>query len=446
MQSPQSEWALQLANIEQQLGQNTYDWANQQYGNTSALTDQAIGNYLGNASTAQGMAGQQINQYNQEGVPQIQDLFREANTYASPARIAAAEGAAQSDSMQGSDAARRSEEAQLRSFGADPTSGRYAGLDEAQRMQAAASAVGAGQTAGRATEQTGRDLRTQAVAAAEQLPGEAINSINAGYSGLSGAVNAGHSNVNTGVSALGAANQFMNTASQLKYPPTGAQSSGASTSQQNSGSYGITPAPTGGGSGGGSRGGGSPKSSGGGGGSGNGGGSGGGYGSGAYSPGVYGQRPYGGGSGSGSGGGYGGGLQGGGYPGATYGAPNSAGPGSYGGDINVTTGLDTGAGGGYAGGGAIGDEPTTGGPVPRSASPSGGIQTDDIPARLNAHEFVIPQDVALWKGQEHFHKLIGQSRQARQQIMGQTGAKPSMGPPTKGPPSFVSAHMHGGAI
>jgi hypothetical protein len=53
-------------------------------------------------------------------------------------------------------------------------------------------------------------------------------------------------------------------------------------------------------------------------------------------------------------------------------------------------------------------------------SPSGGRQVDDVqaqapggPARLNADEFVIPRDVALWKGQEFFQKLIDQSRARR---------------------------------
>lgn len=386
MQSPQSEWALQLANIEQQLGQNTYNWANQQYGNTSALTDQTIGNYLGNSAAGQGMATQAINQYNQEGVPQIEDLFREANTYASPARIAQAEGAAESDAMQGSNAARLAAEQNLRSYGADPTSGRYAGLDEAQRMQAALGAVGAGQTAGLQTVQTGQGLRQQAVAAAEQLPGEAANALNESYSGLSGAENAGLANVNTGASALTTANNFMNTAMNLKYPPTGADSASSSSSNQSSQSSALGATPSSGGGGG------------------------------------------------------GGGV-----------IDNTA-------NQNFTGGPAHGGGGGggyYSGGGdvangddvnwmAIGGTPTTGGPVPRQASPSGGLQTDDIPARLNAHEFVIPQDVALWKGQEHFHKLINQSRQARQQVLSGPGAaKPSMGPPAKGSPRFVSAHMGG---
>ena len=58
-------------------------------------------------------------------------------------------------------------------------------------------------------------------------------------------------------------------------------------------------------------------------------------------------------------------------------------------------------------------EPTQGGFVSRELSPSGGSRTDDVNARLNAGEFVIPKDVAHWKGKEFFYKLIAQARKNR---------------------------------
>ena len=81
---------------------------------------------------------------------------------------------------------------------------------------------------------------------------------------------------------------------------------------------------------------------------------------------------------------------------------------------------------------------TTGGRVPIGASPSLGRQTDDVPARLNACEFVIPKDVAAWKGQEFFQNLISQSRKKR--VTGsQAQGQPK--PPLRGPPRFVSHQM-----
>lgn len=45
-------------------------------------------------------------------------------------------------------------------------------------------------------------------------------------------------------------------------------------------------------------------------------------------------------------------------------------------------------------------------------SPSGGEQVDDVSARLNVGEFVIPKDVVEFKGQEFFQRLIQKTRKA----------------------------------
>jgi hypothetical protein len=64
--------------------------------------------------------------------------------------------------------------------------------------------------------------------------------------------------------------------------------------------------------------------------------------------------------------------------------------------------------------------PGMSGGVSPALSPSGGQQVDDVqaqgpqgPINLNSGEFVIPRDVAMWKGQEFFQNLISQSRQKR---------------------------------
>ena len=59
---------------------------------------------------------------------------------------------------------------------------------------------------------------------------------------------------------------------------------------------------------------------------------------------------------------------------------------------------------------------TTGGTVPVHASPSMGAATDDVPAMLTANEFVIPKDVATWKGHEYFAKEIDKARAGQQQF------------------------------
>jgi hypothetical protein len=48
-------------------------------------------------------------------------------------------------------------------------------------------------------------------------------------------------------------------------------------------------------------------------------------------------------------------------------------------------------------------------------SPSQGVNVDDVDAKLNVDEFVIPADVLKWKGEEFFQKTIQKSREAKEQ-------------------------------
>jgi hypothetical protein len=64
--------------------------------------------------------------------------------------------------------------------------------------------------------------------------------------------------------------------------------------------------------------------------------------------------------------------------------------------------------------------------VDPSASPSQGAITDDVPARLNAGEFVLPKDVVAWIGEEKLQKFIQSARAKREK---ETVAEPEEGPP-----------------
>jgi hypothetical protein len=77
---------------------------------------------------------------------------------------------------------------------------------------------------------------------------------------------------------------------------------------------------------------------------------------------------------------------------------------------------------------------TDGGDVPDQASPTRGAAIDDVPARLTAGEFVVPKDVAAWKGEEFFQKMIDNSRKAK----GEATAKPTMAIGVAEEPTYVS--------
>ena len=86
---------------------------------------------------------------------------------------------------------------------------------------------------------------------------------------------------------------------------------------------------------------------------------------------------------------------------------------------------------------------TTGGTVPVHSSPSMGSAVDDVPAMLTANEFVIPKDVAMWKGHEYFAKQIDQARRGQQQFSNRddVGGEPTAAIPQH--PTFVSRPVHG---
>jgi hypothetical protein len=430
------------------------------------------------------LAGNNISRYENIFQPQENALVQDANTYSSTPRIQMNMGAAESATGQAANAGRINAEDTLRSYGIDPSSGRYQELETAQRAGAAAAQAGAGQQAELATEATGRSLRTQAIQVGQQYPGQAVNALNAGFQGIAGAENAAIGRANTGVNLANTGAQSNNAAMGLKYPPVGQVSS----SQQSSGSQSKQPGDNSGNSqnrsqnGYGTSGSGGynnpnainngpsdsgnldfPKS--------NNSGDSFGYTPSGVDPNSQFYDPYsafpGGGVGSDQssaqqdpfGGSYSGGNNfydpysaGGNFsqfsndpntpniPGGNYGDPNAA-PfdpyaGSGGGDYSGG-GYDN--SGGYAAGGGVlpGPGATTGGHVPVQASPSMGRNTDDISARLNAGEFVIPKDVAAWKGQEFFQKMIEDSRRKRMGAPAKGKSKPALG----GQPRFTSQQM-----
>lgn len=476
---------MSIAQTAQQYATQFYNWGQQQFANTSAITDANINNYLTAASTAMGLANNNVSRYENLFQPQENALIQDANSYASPSRVALEMGAAQSDAAQAQETARTNAIRDLQSYGINPSDGRYAGLDVADRAAAAAAEAGAGQQARIATEATGRQLRQNAITVGQSYPGQAVNALNAGFSGIAGAENAALSNVNTGVNAMTPAQQFLAQAGGLKYPPLGqsggSSNSGSSPSQPKApgapsapggpggpGSSSYANQPTGGpgqsasfvpfgGSGGNAPGNPfDPNSS-----ANN-------FGvndtGGSFNPDPYaGTNPDFGGlpnAGPDMGGGYYGNLT---APGDANTFDSGASPmpmdtsgytsGTSMGDMSTMSptysdyGGGTGATSDYvdpsamALGGtvpayAIGG-PTTGGHVPMQASPSQGQQTDDVPANLNAGEFVVPRDVAAWKGQEFFQKLIAQSRKARVTAP----AHAQQGPARQGPPRFASQAM-----
>lgn len=152
--------------------------------------------------------------YDEQVVPQMDSLFKEADQYASKAEEQRQRGMAIQDVKVASEAQRKAQERHLVSFGLDPTDLRSQALDAQGRIgEAAASALAANQ-AGERTKQIGRELRTEAIGLGNPMLADAQQAYNSGGNlGISG-VNAQTAATNTGTGALQAALPFYGGASQ----------------------------------------------------------------------------------------------------------------------------------------------------------------------------------------------------------------------------------------
>lgn len=527
LETPENGILDQIAGYAQQLAGQMYSWAQSTYAQTSQITNQAVNNFFNVSQQMSGLATNMTNQYNNLFAPENAQLVADANSYASPERMAVDMGMAGATQGQAGDQAIKNSEQNLLSYGIDPSAGRYASLDKAAAVQNAANVAGAENVQRNADIATGQKLRGEAVQVGAQLPGAITNANNTAIQANTGASNASLANANTGANLFSLPDKYLGTAMGLKLPPTG-QNTQSGSQSQNSGRS-SSPNPSSGGNGGGG-----PGAGVGGGGGGNGGYNGMAPNTAAMSDGAVGRGLPGAGilhpgqgqpdagvlpvdqipdinpetglstmldgidfgqwTNQGTGGigapttdafpEYGAGTtEGAGAFGNSYGQDwgngNTADPEVFGGGANggfnglgdfaqndQNLGLgdfsynpganqaqlppdwndpppqmssDPGvwgdsSGGGDNSGGSVFDSGASsydygngsdafaaGGPVPASASPSHGRKVDDVPAqmpngspaRLNAHEYVIPEDVARWKGQEFFHNMIAQSRKKR---------------------------------
>ena len=154
-------------------------------------------------------AAEQRDRFNEHIMPQMESLFKEAETYASKGEEQRQRSSAIQDTKSAAEAQRNAQLRKLESYGVDPTDTRYAALDQQAGVgEAAMSALAANQASER-TKQIGRDLRTEAIGVGGQFlqDANASNQIGAGIG--TGAINAASTATNAGVNASGAALPYM---------------------------------------------------------------------------------------------------------------------------------------------------------------------------------------------------------------------------------------------
>lgn len=78
-----------------------------------------------------------------------------------------------------------------------------------------------------------------------------------------------------------------------------------------------------------------------------------------------------------------------------------------------------------------------GGVVPEEASPTRGVNTDDAVIAVTPGEFIVPEDVVRWKGEEFFQKQIDQSREKRRAVPVER---------KEGAPTVIPGYAGGGVV
>src|ERR1039458_500611 len=114
-QSSANALSAQIAAYAAQLAASQEQWGQNQYAATSAVTNNSIDNYLAASQKDMSLANQTMNQYQQTTVPEINQQATEAAQYASPSRVGINMGAAESQSMQGTNAAMQAAKQNLQS-------------------------------------------------------------------------------------------------------------------------------------------------------------------------------------------------------------------------------------------------------------------------------------------------------------------------------------------
>jgi hypothetical protein len=318
-----------------------YELAKKSYGDNQTLNQSVADSLIGAMNDQRGAAAEDRARYKSAFQPLEDQLIADSNTYNSPAKRDLEQGRAIAGVGQQFDAARSNAQRDLEAYGIDPSSTRYAGLDIGVRTQQAAAEAAASDAAARNVENTGRELRGQAISVGQRLPAQSVAEFQSSQGAGNSAVGNANQTTQTGFNTMGTAPQY--GALGVDYMNAGTNATNSAGTIQNAGYANQLAA----------------------------------FNANQQASSGWGQL-----AGTALG----------------IGAKMAFAPATGGASMLL------------AGGGAI---PDPGGGVPTSASPTGGKAIDDVPAKLTAGEFVIPLDVAKWKGEEFFQKLIVSSRQAK---------------------------------
>jgi hypothetical protein len=179
--------SVDAAKIQAQTSQAQLDWAKQQYAQQAPLTNAYMQSMVDSTNQQTANAAKDRQRYEQIYQPVEDQFVKQATTWNSPARADQNAGAAMGDVATAMEASRKNSQAQLESYGIDPSQTRYGALDLSTRIAQASSQAAAGTQSRLNTEATGLSLEGEAINIGKGYPGQVAQS----YAGATSAGSAG---------------------------------------------------------------------------------------------------------------------------------------------------------------------------------------------------------------------------------------------------------------
>ena len=367
--------SAQAADQAYALGEQQLQWSQSVWNQEQPMIQQVTQADVAAQQQQTAFATEQQQLYQGTYEPLEQSYAQQAQQWASPGQQQINAGAAMTNQAEAGESQRNAATQQLESFGVNPGSTRFAGLDLASRTSQAASEAGAGTTATQATLLQGLGLEAGVVNTGRGLPNTSAGLSATATGAGSAAAGASQANLATGSAAQTAPTNWFNTGAANMNTYVNAVN-GYNQSQLGYAQIGAMQ----------------------------------GMGAGSALGGILGMLEQGGLADPST---FKGGVLPSGNPGGASRAPGELGA-------------------------ALPTNATTGGVIPSQSSPSGGQTVDDVPARLTVGEFVIPKDVVEWEGQKYFYGQIDKSRSAKDQANQRTDIGGKQGMATPASPTFVS--------
>jgi hypothetical protein len=228
--APEAPDMTRFADISEKLGNRAVDqqdeqlaWAKEQDTNNRALLERVLGTQLPIMEQTFANAQKDRARYEQTFQPIEDKLIKDFEGYGTDARKSFEQGRAIGDVSAAFDAQRRNAEANLASYGVDPTTLKAGALDIGMRTAQGAMQAQAATAATQRVDDMGRALRADAINIGRGMPSQAAasygQSLAGGQAALGGALNttgtgARTSGMGYGNQALAGVGQAANTTSQ----------------------------------------------------------------------------------------------------------------------------------------------------------------------------------------------------------------------------------------